>query len=554
MKLISAVSAFAAVAAHVGTVHALTAEEAMCEKYVVEDVQGVLPDFAFPTTDPLARQNAGVLVLKHKTAIKKALAKVGAARPKCAGHLNQGVELVNSKCKEAQCQLWLQEEWTAANITGLEDVNLAYRPKQDQLEALCENADVVMDGVADVIAAHSECNDVFHMTEDSVSKMCIDTSCITSVQDTLAVATPAIVYPTDGQWKPLCASKQVIAAALQGAVEANSQCAGFLGQAKSGLNSACLEQHCQELLGATWVAAMPELAGFDVTKTLSPDNHALMCSKATEVSAGIAETVKAHPECNAYVSLTAVDVNSMCTTSRCLGLVNKNLVSGGHYAAYLYPTISRWTPTGKTPDELNTICASKTQITKALGAVSASDPECAAVVENATEELQTGCGNAIAGSACDQCLVGVASLIRVMPAVDEVVASRFEGQHCKKVDNVLETLTGCESACISDRDSKSLAADVIAHAGKELSRGGECDVQAFNELASKFAGEPANDNAGGASLGLILGAVAGCAVGVAAIGMLVVKARKNGKEAVSPELNPPETKTATIVNPTFEDL
>jgi hypothetical protein len=533
MKFVAA-SAFAALAIHAtNSVQALTTEEAMCEKSVLDEMKGEFPDFRFPSIHDTKPRNPGLQVLKNKDAITTAIAKISNVHPKCATHLKQGQGLVEAQASTAQCQLWLEENFNELEVENLRDIELDQLPEPEQLAALCLNAAAVLEKVNDVKTKHSECMDTFGITPASLQELCIDAACIDGVKGALAKENPPIALPDDRNWRLLCNSEAPVVQVLQGAIETNANCAGLLEPAKTGLQSECLAQRCEGFIGERWSVSIPALAGIDITADPSYAQQRHICSNINAISKGITETLAANPECTNYVDITTEEVTDMCKTASCLAAVNDHLLSENHYAVYLYPTDKVWEATDKTPDELNAVCSSKEQISLALTVVAETKSECGQLAEDAKAKLSTGCAESTSKtrSQCDECLVGVVSLLRLQPKVDEVVVARHAGNHCAKVKEVAKTISKCEKKCKKDKESEKLAQAVIAHAQEQLARDGQCDVAAFKNLANQYE-YVSEDGGNGDATVTVVGVVGGSVAGFAAVALVVTKVKRGSNVGV----------------------
>jgi hypothetical protein len=158
--------------------------------------------------------------------------------------------------------------------------------------------------------------------------------------------------------------------------------------------------------------------------------------------------------------------------------VNEHLASIDSFAAFVFPTAGKWIARDKKDEELNVVCANKATILSAIYSVQTARSECGKVLTQTVLDLETGCKQVLAaGTACDKCLVGVASLVRMLPEVDTTVQARFGGQHCGKIDGVATSLGACSKVCNANVAARELATAVVADAEAGLARDGECDVK-----------------------------------------------------------------------------
>lgn len=523
MKLTSAATIFLSLAALHGaaTVHGLTTQQAVCEKLVVDQVRGKYEDFAFPTKTTSPR-NPAVFLCPHREPISKAIVSVANDFPSCKDHLELASSIVVDQCSQLKCRQQLQVKWGVANITGIDHVNFDERPEPGQLSIMCKHTDMVLSSMQAVGKDLPECQAMFQSTQDGLGNLCTDVRCITLVDDTLATNNRAVAYPSStGEWEALCDKKDDLVSALSTVAQENTECTKQLDEAKTSLESVCLKKSCQQLLMGQWGSAMPSLQSVAMRGDMSDvsDNQQdEVCSNTKGVIEGMDKVLEIHPECKAYVGVNQESLDETCANARCARRLNDQLSLTRSFVAYVYPMVGEWSPEGKSVDNLNAVCGSKEQVGVAMGKVKTTHTECVPFAERAVKALDDGCESA--GTACDKCLLGVASLIRLLPQVDTVVQNQFGGKHCDKIDDVALSLEKCQSACTTDPSSLELAKNVVSHAQEELGRNGECDIIkldvvafTYSEYDGRYHDAPMTDMVVTASLAVL--GVAGLVIGAA---------------------------------------
>jgi hypothetical protein len=470
-------------------VNGLTTQQAVCEKLVVDKVRVDYQGFVFPS-DTTSQRNLPVLLCPHKEAISGAINDIANELPACKSHLDLALSNVEGICTRQSCQQKLQDVWDGANITGIDHVNFDERPEPGQLSIMCKHSDMVLSSMDSVGAELPECKAVFEATRTGLATLCADVRCITLVDDTLT-SNNAETLPTTGagEWEGLCAKQDALTSALRTVAQAVVECATRLNEARTTLESVCLKKKCQTLLVSQWDKELPSLQSMSARNDMSAVSDSQqdeVCSKTKEVVEGMDAILKLHTECNAYVGISQASLDETCTNAYCARQLNLQLSLTRSYVAYLYPTAGEWSPAGKSADDVNAVCGSKEQLVAALNVIQTRNAECTPYAKRAVDEMNKGCKSA--GTACDKCLLGVSSLIRLLPQVDTVVQSRFAGDHCEKIEGVARSLGACERVCTADPNSMALARNVVSHAREELGRDGECDVVKLDNVANTYDG------------------------------------------------------------------